>query len=110
MMSRSVAQIATASIRTRTSAGRGTGTGLSTSESRPGSPSTQAFMLEGMGNLGSVLTLAGMAMAISLSVTTSCPIMSPEMSAPQAIGAANGGGTKPLAAAKQYRYGCTGGG
>ena len=49
MISRSVAQIATASMRTRTSAFFGTGTGLSFNESWPGSPSTHAFMLSGIG-------------------------------------------------------------
>src|SRR6266516_661156 len=54
--SRSVAQIATASMRTRTSARRGTGTGFSPSASSPGSPSTHAFMVSGIGNCGLVFT------------------------------------------------------
>jgi len=49
MISRSVAQIATASMRTNTSAFFGTGTGLSRNNSSPGSPSTHAFMVSGMG-------------------------------------------------------------
>ena len=48
MISRSVAQIATASMRTRTSAGPGRGTGLSTRLSSSGSPRIQAFMVSGM--------------------------------------------------------------
>jgi hypothetical protein len=42
MISRSVAQMATASMRTSTSAFFGTGTGFSVRLSWPGSPSTQA--------------------------------------------------------------------
>ncbi len=57
--SRSVAQMATASMRTSTSAFFGTGTGLSTSFSCPGSPSTQAFMVSGMGKSLLVFTPAG---------------------------------------------------
>ena len=49
MISRSVAQIATASMRTSTSALFGTGTGLVFNVSSPGSPSTHAFMLSGIG-------------------------------------------------------------
>src|SRR5215469_1672184 len=49
MISRSVAQIATASMRTSTSARFGTGTGFCVSLSSPGLPSTQAFMVPGMG-------------------------------------------------------------
>ena len=56
MISRSVAQIATASMRTSTSARFGTGTGLSVSVSCPGSPSTQAFMVSGTGKSGLVFT------------------------------------------------------
>ena len=59
MISRSVAQIATASIRTSTSARLGTGTGLSRGKSSSGSPSTQAFIWSGTGRLGNVLTPAG---------------------------------------------------
>src|SRR5690348_1605167 len=59
MISRSVAQIATASMRTSTSALPGIGTAFSTSESWPGSPSTQAFIRSGMGNSGAVVTPAG---------------------------------------------------
>src|SRR5262245_30242072 len=59
MISRSVAQIATASMRTSTSAFFGTGTGLSLSDNSPGLPRTQAFIVSGIGKLGSVLTPAG---------------------------------------------------
>src|SRR3954447_5376342 len=47
--SRSVAQIATASMRTSTSARFGIGTGFSVSFSSPGSPSTQARIVSGTG-------------------------------------------------------------
>src|SRR6476646_10488921 len=50
MISRSVAQIATASMRTSTSAFFGTGTGLLVMLSWPGSPSTQARCASGIGN------------------------------------------------------------
>ena len=56
MISRSVAQIATASIRTKTSARLGTGTGFWVSFSSPGLPSTQAFMVSGIGKSGLVFT------------------------------------------------------
>src|ERR1700730_13465475 len=59
MISRSVAQIATASIRTRTSARAGTGTGLSRRKSRSGSPRTQAFIWPGTTRPGEVLTPDG---------------------------------------------------
>src|SRR2546425_5329441 len=59
MFSRSVAQIATASMRTSTSAFFGTGTGLSVSASSPGSPSTHAFMVSEMGQSGLVFTPGG---------------------------------------------------
>ena len=59
MTSRSVAQIAAASMRTSTSARLGTGTGLSVSVSCPGSPNTQAFMVSGIGNSVLVFTPAG---------------------------------------------------
>src|SRR4051794_35700593 len=59
MISRSVAQMATPSMRTRTSALFGAGTGLSTSDSSPGSPRTHAFMVSGTGNAGSSFTLSG---------------------------------------------------
>src|SRR6185369_7221179 len=60
MISRSVAQIATASMRTRTSAFFGTGTGLLEMLSWPGSPSTQARCVSGIGNsLWLVFTPAG---------------------------------------------------
>jgi hypothetical protein len=49
MISRSVAQMATASMRTSTSAFFGVGTTLSTKLSSPGSPSTQAFIVSGTG-------------------------------------------------------------
>src|SRR5262245_11577955 len=65
MISRSVAQIATASMRTSTSAFFGTGTGLSLSISSPGLPSTQAFIASGIGKLGLVLTPAGAYMLAS---------------------------------------------
>ena len=51
MTSRSVAQIATASMRTSTSALAGTGTGFSVKISCSGSPSTQARILSGTANL-----------------------------------------------------------
>src|SRR6185312_1201317 len=56
MISRSVAQIATASMRTSTSARLGTGTGFSVGFSSLGLPSTQAFMVPGMGKSGLVFT------------------------------------------------------
>src|SRR5713101_3479531 len=59
MISRSVAQIATASIRTRTSARAGTGVGLSRRKSWSGSPKTQAFIWSGTGRSGEVLTPDG---------------------------------------------------
>ena len=49
MISMSVAQTAIASIRTSTSAGPGSGTGFSTSASSSGLPSTQAFIVFGIG-------------------------------------------------------------
>src|SRR3981081_1895924 len=58
MTSRSVAQIATASMRTRTSALPGTGVGLSRRKSSSGPPRTQAFICLGTGNSGDVLTPA----------------------------------------------------
>src|SRR5262245_42428042 len=66
MLSRSVAQIATASMRTSTSAWRGTGTGFCVSASSPGLPSTHAFMLSGIGKSLLVFTWAGAYMAGSL--------------------------------------------
>src|SRR5216684_4244539 len=66
MFSRSVAQIATASMRTSTSAFFGTGTGLSVSASSPGSPSTHAFMVSGMGQSGLVFTPGGAYMLMVL--------------------------------------------
>src|SRR6185295_979742 len=59
MISRSVAQIATASMRTSTSARFGTGTGLSVNFSSPGSPSTHAFMVSGTVMLALVFTPGG---------------------------------------------------
>src|SRR5271163_3320885 len=56
MISRSVAQIATASMRTRTSARLGTGTGFSLNFSSPGLPRTHAFILSGIGKSGLVFT------------------------------------------------------
>ncbi len=50
MISMSVAQIATASIRTSTSARPGSGTGFSTIFSSSGPPSTQACMVGGISN------------------------------------------------------------
>src|SRR5712672_2322002 len=63
MISRSVAQIATASMRTNTSARAGTGVGLSRRNSSSGPPSTQAFIRSGIGNWADVLTPAGSYMA-----------------------------------------------
>src|SRR5450631_4084329 len=57
--SRSVAQIATASMRTRTSARPGTGVSLSRKRSSSGLPKTQAFIWSGTGNCSDVLTPAG---------------------------------------------------
>ena len=59
MISRSVAQIATASIRTSTSARFGTGTGFSVSFSSPGLPSTQARIMSGTGMSFAVFTPGG---------------------------------------------------
>src|SRR6266403_2842926 len=59
MISRSVAQMATASMRTRTSARPGMGVGLSRSTSSSGSPRTQAFIRPGTGNSGDILTPEG---------------------------------------------------
>ena len=59
MTSRSVAQMATASMRTSTSARLGTGTGFSVKFSSPGLPSTQARMVSGTGMFGLVFTPAG---------------------------------------------------
>src|SRR6266852_4650070 len=56
MTSRSVAQIATASMRTSTSARPGAGTGFCFNASSPGSPSIQAFMCSGIGNSRLVCT------------------------------------------------------
>src|ERR1700676_3351308 len=56
MISRSVAQIATASMRTKTSARLGTGTGFSVSLSSPGLPRTQAFIISGIGKSALVFT------------------------------------------------------
>src|ERR1700674_3008558 len=64
MISRSVAQIATASMRTRTSARPGIGVGLSRSRSSSGPPRTQAFICPGTGNSGDVLTPAGVYIAM----------------------------------------------
>src|SRR5262249_53610181 len=66
MISRSVAQIATASMRTSTSARLGTGTGFCFKVSSPGSPSTHARMLSGIGWSGLVFTPAGAYMASPL--------------------------------------------
>src|SRR5262245_66033083 len=59
MISRSVAQIATASMRTSTSAFFGTGTGFCFKVRWPGSPSTHAFMVSGIGKSGLVFTPVG---------------------------------------------------
>src|SRR5262249_43146754 len=59
MISRSVAQIATASIRTNTSAFFGTGTGFCFRVNCPGSPSTHARMVSGIARSGLVFTPAG---------------------------------------------------
>src|SRR5438045_3487077 len=64
--SRSVAQIATASMRTSTSARFGTGTGLSVSFSSPGSPSTHARMVSGTGMSLHVFTPGGVYIGSSL--------------------------------------------
>src|ERR1700739_4808199 len=56
MISRSVAQIATASMRTSTSARLGTGTGFFAGLSSPALPSTQAFIVSGIGKSGLVFT------------------------------------------------------
>jgi hypothetical protein len=58
MISRSVAQMATASMRTSTSARFGRGTVFSVSFNSPGSPSTHAFMVVGSGKSALVFTLA----------------------------------------------------
>src|SRR6266481_2040715 len=63
MISRSVAQIATASMRTRASARPGTGVGLSRRKSSSGPPRTQAFICPGTGNWGDVLTPTGLYIA-----------------------------------------------
>ena len=59
MISRSVAQIATASMRTSTSARPGTGVGLSRRKSSSGPPSTQAFIWSGIGKFGGGLDAGG---------------------------------------------------
>src|ERR1043165_9146106 len=64
MISRSVAQIATASMRTSTSARFGTGTGFSTSFSSPGSPSTQARIVSVRGMSVEIFTPGGAYIAI----------------------------------------------
>src|SRR5437016_5385181 len=66
MISRSVAQIATASMRTSTSARFGTGIGLSISFNSPGSPSTHAFIVSGTGMSGLVFTPGGAYIECSL--------------------------------------------
>src|SRR5690606_28619993 len=92
MISKSVPQIATASMRTRTSAFFGAGTGLSFSVSSPGSPSTQAFIVSGIGKSGLVFTPSGIAMVNLLEVR--ClgvpPRVSAEMGDPQAVAYAFG--------------------
>jgi hypothetical protein len=65
MISRSVAQIATASIRTRTSARPGTGVGFSVIVSSPGPSRTQAFILSGIANSGAVFTLGRLFIGVS---------------------------------------------
>src|SRR5829696_7768525 len=65
MISRSVAQIATASMRRSTSARLGTGTGLVVSFSSPGSPSTHARMLSGTVRSFEVVTPGGAYMALA---------------------------------------------
>src|SRR3954447_3420072 len=65
-VSRSVAQIATASMRTSTSARFGTGTGFSVSFSSPGSPSTQARIVSGTGMSFVVFTPGGAYIVVSL--------------------------------------------
>src|ERR1700738_4808180 len=66
IISRSVAQIATASMRTSTSAFFGTGTGFSRNESSPGLPSTHAFMVSGTWNSLSTFTPGGAYMGVFL--------------------------------------------
>src|SRR6185436_9374050 len=66
MISRSVAQIATASMRTSTSARFGAGTGFSVSFNSPGSPSTQARIVSGTGMSLDVFTPAGAYILFSL--------------------------------------------
>src|ERR1700744_3843521 len=63
MISRSVAQIATASIRTSTSARLGIGVRLSRNDNSSGPPSTQAFICSGTGNSAEVVTPVGLYMA-----------------------------------------------
>src|SRR5690349_17351986 len=63
--SRSVAQMATASMRVSTSPRRGTGTGFSASLISPGCVRTQAFILSGTGYSGLVFTPSGLYMRSS---------------------------------------------
>src|SRR6266705_6691278 len=63
MISRSVAHIATASMRTRISARAGTGVGLSRRKSSSGPPRTQTFIRSGIGNLADVVTPIGLYIA-----------------------------------------------
>src|ERR1700728_323143 len=65
MISRSVAQIATASIRTSTSARAGTGVGFSVMDSSPGPPRIQAFIVSGTANSAAVFTLGWLYIGVS---------------------------------------------
>src|SRR5436190_22840624 len=66
MISMSVAHTAIASTRTSTSAGPGSGTGFSTSDNSSGPPSTQAFILSGIGCslLRGAVSARGVAMSL----------------------------------------------
>src|SRR5687767_10744553 len=85
MISRSVAQIAIASMRTRTSAFFGTGTGLSVSRSSPEFSSTQAFIRSGIGKSGLVLTPAGAYSAISLTFQSNQRLEAPSERPPRRV-------------------------
>jgi hypothetical protein len=59
-------------MRISTSALAGIGTGFDFRINCPGSPSTQAFMVSGIGNRGSTFTAAGAYIRASLMTTQSC--------------------------------------
>ncbi len=65
MISRSVPQTEMASMRTSTSALPGTGIGFSVLRSSPGSSSTQAFCVSGIGKSALVFTFSGIDMFLS---------------------------------------------